>query len=190
MCVKYIKTKNYPREIVEEMVRLYEQQSVEDTEIDGYKVKTNSERYKNFSKNGYVCKHCGIEGTYATLERGITMKNEERMHFNIYGLDEYGNEIMLTKDHRYPKCRGGLDDINNYQVLCEKCNTAKLDNTELSLKEALELGLTTEKRIFKMKKQENTMKKYNELKKTYNNLLKAHCKLKEKLDGIKTTILD
>lgn len=34
-------------------------------------------------------------------------------------------KIRLTKDHVIPVCRGGRDDIQNIQALCEFCNRSK-----------------------------------------------------------------
>lgn len=54
-----------------------------------------------------------------------------------------GNEVMLTRDHIYPKSKGGLDNIKNYQVLCVKCNQKKADLSPITLRQALEEGNAT-----------------------------------------------
>jgi len=112
--------------------------------IDKYKVKTKDDRYLNFIKNGFVCSKCGLKGQYANLEFNKRNKN----HLNVYGVRN-GKEILLTKDHIYPKSKGGLDNIKNYQVLCENCNNKKSDNSPLTLVQALRNGQATKKSVEK-----------------------------------------
>lgn len=111
-------------------------------EIGGYKVKTKDDRYLNFIKNGFVCAKCGLKGQYVNLEHNKIHKN----HFNVYGIKE-DKEILLTKDHIYPKSKGGLDNIKNYQVLCEICNNKKMDNSPETLVQALRNGQATKKSV-------------------------------------------
>ena len=95
------------------------------TILFGHKVKMHSHRYTNFRVNGLTCKHCGITGTFFALEKNYCNADHKRAHFNLYGFNESGDEVMLTKDHILPKAHGGKDHIDNYQVLCTKCNTKK-----------------------------------------------------------------
>ena len=114
--------------------------------IGKYNVKTKDDRYLNFIKHGYKCVKCGIEGTYVNLECNCSLGN----HLNLYGIDKNGKETLLTKDHIYPKSKGGLDNINNYQVLCENCNNEKSDNSPITLVEALRKGQATKKSVEKV----------------------------------------
>lgn len=110
--------------------------------IDGYTLKTKNDRYLNFIKNGFKCSKCGIEGEYVNLECCQRLGN----HLNVYG-KKNGKAVLLTKDHIYPKSKGGLDDIHNYQVLCEKCNSKKSDNSPVTLVYALKNGYATKKSV-------------------------------------------
>ena len=92
--------------------------------FDGDKMNMASDRYKLFAKKGCKCCVCGIEGFYFAKERFFYNKSP-LFHFNLYGLSESGEEVLLTKDHIIPKSRGGEDHQDNYQVMCQPCNEAK-----------------------------------------------------------------
>lgn len=89
--------------------------------IDGFKIKSNSDRYYLFRKS-QKCVVCGCEGTYMHIEKD---KVNETWHVNLYGLDKEGNEVLFTKDHIVPKSKGGKDNQSNYQVMCFTCNNEK-----------------------------------------------------------------
>lgn len=102
--------------------------------IDGVnhvvEVSMGSHRYQLFAAKGVKCVKCGTVGTYFALERGVN-NNPDRFHFNLYGRDRAGYEIMITKDHVIPRSKGGRNKPTNYQPMCYKCNIKKsnrLDN--------------------------------------------------------------
>lgn len=91
-------------------------------EFDGYRVKMNSMRYQLFKTKGTTCIECGVEGKYFALERP---KGATRCHFNLYGFNKDGFEVMLTKDHIVPKSKGGKGHLGNLQTMCASCNGRK-----------------------------------------------------------------
>lgn len=140
-------TSTYRNEVLKEKLPLSIIQDVYDTkekyiEIDGYKVKTKDDRYLNFIKNGFKCSKCGIEGKYVNLE----CNSQKGNHLNVYA-EKDGQPILLTKDHIYPKSKGGLNNIKNYQVLCEECNNMKGNNSPVTLVQALRKGYATKKSV-------------------------------------------
>jgi 5-methylcytosine-specific restriction endonuclease McrA len=95
-------------------------------EFDGVLVKMSSKRYKVF-RNSHVCAGCGIEGRYFWLERNKNCADHMSPHFNLYAIDEQGNEVLMTKDHIVPKARGGDNSLRNLQTMCCRCNNKKGD---------------------------------------------------------------
>lgn len=90
------------------------------------KVNLTSDRYSTFMRSGTVCKECGLEGKYFALEiSDRDMSNRGTAHFNLYGINYLGQEILMTKDHIVPRCEGGKNNIRNYQTLCTLCNSKK-----------------------------------------------------------------
>ena len=94
--------------------------------IGDFKVKANSERLilfnKQLNEHGRIfCVKCNLEATYFKLETSI---GNESPHLNLYSDDD----ILFTKDHIIPKSKGGIDNIDNYQVMCTKCNCEKGNN--------------------------------------------------------------
>lgn len=98
----------------------------------GHNVKMESQRYENFRAHGVKCALCGIRGQYFRLEcHGLHANWENNSwHFNLYALNERGNEVLMTKDHVVPKSAGGSNTIDNLQPMCCKCNGRKADNLE------------------------------------------------------------
>lgn len=95
--------------------------------FDGDMIKGNSQRYQTFFIKGCKCVKCGIEGKYFAKEKH---PNDNSFHLNLYAIDKNGEEVLMTKDHIIPKSKGGIDDISNYQTMCEKCNVAKGNKLE------------------------------------------------------------
>ena len=84
----------------------------------------DSKRYKVFNKST-KCVSCGIEGQYHALEveRGPFAGH----HFNLYAVNKFGHEILMTVDHIVPLSKGGHNGIGNLQTMCKPCNSKKAD---------------------------------------------------------------
>lgn len=96
-------------------------------ELDGDIIKGNSQRYQTFFTKGCNCVKCGIEGKYFAKEKRVKDKS---YHLNLYGVDDNGQEVLITKDHIIPKSKGGKDELENYQTMCVRCNKEKGNKTE------------------------------------------------------------
>ena len=93
-------------------------------EFDGDMMKPWSLRYFTFIVKGIKCSHCGIEATHFYKEKAHP---NEPYHFNLYGVNEKGEEVLFTKDHRNPKSKGGSDKLKNFVTMCYPCNQFKSD---------------------------------------------------------------
>jgi len=49
---------------------------------------------------------------------------------NLYAINAAGEEVLMTKDHILPRVLGGKDHIDNYQPMCQVCNSEKGSNYE------------------------------------------------------------
>lgn len=90
--------------------------------FDGDELYIDSPRYFTFKKDNCTCVKCGLKGAFFAKEKHL---NDKRYHLNLYAFDECGNEVLMTKDHRYPKAKGGSNDISNLDTMCAPCNHAK-----------------------------------------------------------------
>lgn len=141
---KYSEYKRYRKFSIEEVRELWEQSEKQYKATgehpvfqitDKIKVKMvdkySDGRYDNFFLHGTDCVSCGIKGEYFWLETFYVPKSthgafyKNKWHFNLYGIDDNGNEVQLTKDHIIPKSKGGADSLENYQTMCDRCNMVK-----------------------------------------------------------------
>lgn len=93
----------------------------EDIRFDGYLVHPKSLRYMTFYQKGTCCCKCGREGAYFTLDKENPGYEGERRHFNLYAEDG----TLMTKDHIFPRGKGGCDTVENMQTMCAICNDKK-----------------------------------------------------------------
>jgi len=99
--------------------------------INGVIVKVTSQRYEVF-KNSIKCVKCGIEGKFLAIEKAND--DIKKYHINMYGIDENGNEVLMTKDHIIPKSKGGTNSQDNYQTMCSRCNSIKGNGENVTLR--------------------------------------------------------
>ena len=126
----YISVGKYPIKEVLDNVHLDNSEATPYMTAGAYAVSMSSDRYKNFKAHGTTCIACGLEGKYFSLERHSSQPNDNIYHFNLYA----DNGMMLTKDHIVPKSKGGPDRLENYQVMCESCNSRKGNKTTVTKK--------------------------------------------------------
>ena len=139
--------------------------SIKEVRIKGLKLKTeDSFRYTNFYMHGIACVKCGLRASYGAIER---FNRNTDWHLNLYGIDAEGKEVLLTKDHIYPRSKGGVNEMHNFQTMCINCNEKKGITTNLTFEEAVARGLATEqdredhKREMKEKQEQRKLiKKY------------------------------
>jgi hypothetical protein len=99
------------------------------TKIEDKFLNISTTRLRTFKEKGCDCAICGLKGTYFAIERHLDQKT---YHLNLYGINETGEEIMLTSDHIISKAHGGdKNSINNRQTLCQICNEKKADKVEV-----------------------------------------------------------
>ena len=85
-----------------------------------YPIKISSSKMK-LIKQTQECACCGLKGSFFHLEAG----EHHGPHLNLYGIGPRNRHVRLTVDHILPHSKGGTRNMNNVQLLCEKCNNKK-----------------------------------------------------------------
>ena len=83
----------------------------------------------HFHKGIDCIEECGATGAYFKMERspGPPHILYSEWHLNLYAIDKNGKEVLMTKDHRYPRSKGGPDTLDNLDPMCTVCNSRKAD---------------------------------------------------------------
>lgn len=135
---KYSIEKPYPVKLISKLREEVIAQGKSDIVLDGDVINIRSLRLDNFFEHGFKCVNCGIEGVHFIKEKG-TLK--EKWHINLYAIKEDGTEVLMTKDHIYPKSLGGEDVIVNVRPCCSRCNGKKGSNIEgITLEDVIPLA--------------------------------------------------
>jgi hypothetical protein len=71
------------------------------------------------------CAGCGLKPRFFAVEK--TMGENDKYHLNLYGIDDTGDEVLMTVDHVIPKSKGGKNSMTNTQTMCYPCNARKKD---------------------------------------------------------------
>lgn len=92
-----------------------------DPEVTDKKIKLR--RAKILLELGLKCSNeeCAVKDFYF----GLGVDKGGGIHLDLYGIDQDGEDIMMTIDHIKPKSKGGKDHISNYATLCKICNEIK-----------------------------------------------------------------
>ena len=101
--------------------------------FNGKEVHMRRLNYQLFSAKGVDCVCCGAKGDFFRLEK---CKGHHPLystwHFNLYAVNKYGHEVLMTKDHIKPKSKGGKNRLRNLQPMCVKCNMKKADKMPIN----------------------------------------------------------
>lgn len=93
---------------------------------DGVKFRPSSQRMVLFKVKGTECVTCHINGNVFVLE---SHHEDVKPHLNLYA-ESNGQLTLMTKDHIFPKSKGGANELENYQTMCTICNGQKSDKVE------------------------------------------------------------
>lgn len=87
--------------------------------LEAHQLSFSEKRLAVYSKSR-ICKTCGIEGLFLRSEPSTNGKR----HLNMYSVKN-GILVLMTLDHIKPVSKGGKNDIENLQTMCEPCNISK-----------------------------------------------------------------
>lgn len=109
-----------------------------------YIVLMGNQKYKVFINN-LSCVCCGLTGSFFKLikvHKKVIAQN--RAFFDLYAINDSGEEILMTMDHIIPISKNGTDALSNLQTMCTFCNNFKRGQI---------IDLCNLKNILKMQKQ-------------------------------------
>lgn len=85
--------------------------------VEGIRVKTGGVRLETFATKGVDCISCSLKGEFFRIEY-----NTSGAHLNLYAINPYGDEVLMTRDHIIPRSQGGLNNVDNMNTMCTHCN--------------------------------------------------------------------
>lgn len=104
----------------------------------GFSIRRGTKRMLVFKEKGLTCAACGVVGTHFYLESQkvpARCQFDDTMtkinyfwrypHLNPYGINPWGQEVMITVDHIVAQADGGSKEMANLQPMCAPCNVVK-----------------------------------------------------------------
>lgn len=95
-----------------------------------------SRKYSSRPNSKLMCSKTELaqDAKFFAVERSPGSQSDKH-HFNLWGIDPEGKEILFTHDHVIARIFGGADDMSNSVTACEICNgeKAKRENKILSM---------------------------------------------------------
>jgi len=82
---------------------------------------SDSQRLLVFKYKGINCTSCGLKGTHFWLQKSEN-ESDNSFHMDLYATNLLGIEVLMTRDHIIPRCKGGPDTIKNQRPMCLPCN--------------------------------------------------------------------
>ena len=82
-------------------------------------------KLSTFKEKGIACVSCNRVGSHFRLQKRIS---ESKFYLSLWTEDD----LEMTKDHIYPKSRGGQDILDNMQPMCSECNTKKGNTLDIT----------------------------------------------------------
>lgn len=100
--------------------------------INGVEVNLGTLNVRMHFHKGVDCIACGAKGDHFKVQRspGPPHITFSQWHLNLFAINADGQEVLMTKDHRYPKSKGGPDTIANLDPMCTTCNALKADKVD------------------------------------------------------------
>ena len=91
-------------------------------------IKVGTLRLFMFKVKGVRCVTCGLEGVFFSKEQHHNVKYYD-LHLNLYAINSFGHDVLMTNDHIVPKSKEGKTEIDNLQPMCYHCNQRKSNKT-------------------------------------------------------------
>lgn len=124
-----VRTKTYPIELIFNFIgenpvnsdKKFDNKLPGNYYIDEEGNRCKLRRARIFFEIGIDCVKCSTKAQFFALETWP----DKSVHFELYGVDDAGDDVLMTIDHIHAKSNGGKDHIDNYQPMCKCCNEIK-----------------------------------------------------------------
>ena len=90
-----------------------------------FRIKKNKKLRKSvYKRDNFTCQLCG----WRPLDKHIPKNYDGKYTIRVFEEDD---ELQI--DHIIPQAKGGVDNIQNLQTLCEHCNNKKNDKIRIGV---------------------------------------------------------